>query len=153
MIFISHRGNLEGPNPDRENTIDSIENCLKNGFDVEVDIWFENDSFYLGHDKPNLKLNLDLFKNDRIWFHIKNIKSLEEISKYSPSNFFWHQSDKCTLTSSKKLWLYPNHYINSPDAIFVLPELSENKLECKKYKCYGICTDFIKFYYDKYNVI
>ena len=41
MIFISHRGNLEGPNPERENNPDYISEALERVYSVEVDVWYE----------------------------------------------------------------------------------------------------------------
>ena len=40
-----------GANPNLENRISSIDNCLKLGFDVEIDIRRINNKFYLGHDQ------------------------------------------------------------------------------------------------------
>ena len=37
MFFISHRGNLNGPNKKKENKIDYINKALKKKFDVEND--------------------------------------------------------------------------------------------------------------------
>ena len=37
-ILISHRGNVTGPNSDRENHPDYIDRAIEKGFDVEVDI-------------------------------------------------------------------------------------------------------------------
>ena len=53
MLFISHRGNLHGPNPVLENTISYIDKALQDGFAVEVDVidYDENGVFTLGHDK------------------------------------------------------------------------------------------------------
>ena len=39
MKIISHRGNLNGPNKNLENRLDTIEKAIQLGFDVEVDIW------------------------------------------------------------------------------------------------------------------
>ena len=38
MILISHRGNLEGKNPEKENSPIYVLQALSKGFDVEVDI-------------------------------------------------------------------------------------------------------------------
>ena len=38
MLFISHRGNLHGPNPVLENTISYIDKALQDGFASEVDV-------------------------------------------------------------------------------------------------------------------
>ena len=56
MFFISHRGNTSGPNPRDENKIEYIEETLKN-FDVEIDVWYHKNDYYLGHDEPSYKVN------------------------------------------------------------------------------------------------
>ena len=38
MILIAHRGNTIGPNIEKENHPDYIDEAIKKGFDVEVDI-------------------------------------------------------------------------------------------------------------------
>ena len=52
MIFIAHRGNLSGPQPENENKLAYIQAALDKGFSVEVDVidFDEHDTFTLGHD-------------------------------------------------------------------------------------------------------
>ena len=38
MIKISHRGNIKGPNMDRENRPSYVDAALQLGYDVEVDV-------------------------------------------------------------------------------------------------------------------
>ena len=38
MIIISHRGNLDGPDKERENNPHFIDDCITKGFDVEIDL-------------------------------------------------------------------------------------------------------------------
>ena len=52
MILISHRGNINGKNESLENSKSYIKRALDLGYDVEVDVWFNNKTFYLGHDEP-----------------------------------------------------------------------------------------------------
>ena len=52
MILISHRGNLHGKQPERENTVQYINEALDKGFDVEIDLWGKDNFLYLGHDGP-----------------------------------------------------------------------------------------------------
>ena len=40
MKLIAHRGNINGPNPEKENHPDYINTAIKSGYDVEVDVWF-----------------------------------------------------------------------------------------------------------------
>ena len=51
MLLISHRGNCDGLNQKQENTPDYIDAAINRGYDVEVDIWFLDDKFWLGHDR------------------------------------------------------------------------------------------------------
>ena len=46
MIYISHRGNIDGPDTGKENSPDYIIKALSLGFDVEIDVWFKDDKFY-----------------------------------------------------------------------------------------------------------
>ena len=73
MIYISHRGNLNGKS-DRENQPDYIEEALAQGFDVEIDVWWVGNSFYLGHDGPIYKIELKwlLDRTSKLWCHAKN---------------------------------------------------------------------------------
>ena len=38
MLFISHRGNLSGPQPENENKVSYIQAALDKGFAVEVEV-------------------------------------------------------------------------------------------------------------------
>lgn len=147
MLFISHRGNLDGPNPKEENKLDYILNALNEMFEVEVDLWFKKNKFYLGHDEPQFEVNLDFFENKKIWIHTKNLECFYELSKYN-LNFFWHENDKIVVTSKGYLWNYPGTLL-SERSICVLPEINKEK----KINCLGICSDYIKNYYDRYNNI
>ena len=57
MKIISHRGNLNGPNKNLENRLDTIEKAIQLGFDVEVDILLIENQLYLGHNKPQYKVD------------------------------------------------------------------------------------------------
>ena len=43
MVLISHRGNLEGKNIELENDPTYIDSAIEKGFDVEIDLWVDND--------------------------------------------------------------------------------------------------------------
>jgi hypothetical protein len=160
MKIISHRGNLTGPNPLRENSPDYIEEAIAEGFDVEVDLRMNNKKFYLGHDDPHFQDDrihyyvpmtwLAKWK-DKLWIHCKDLESLDVISS-SPVDFhyFWHESDRYTLTSKGIGWVHVGQ-IPFKNSIVVLPESID--YYSKIYKGYdridntkGICTDKPLFY-------
>ena len=72
MILISHRGNTNGVNHEKENSISYIEDALNLGFDVEVDVWYHEDNFYLRHDEQNIKL-IKLFTNEGLGVTLKTL--------------------------------------------------------------------------------
>lgn len=76
MILISHRGNINGKKPNDENAPYYINEALKKGYNVEIDVWWFNESFYLGHDKPIYKVEKKYLQNYKLWCHAKNIEAI-----------------------------------------------------------------------------
>lgn len=147
MKLISHRGNLEGPNPTRENSIDYINEAIELGFDVEIDVWFNDNKWFLGHDEPQQEIEFEFLQNEKLWCHAKNIRALFGLKNRNIEKFFWHETDKFTLTSNGYFWTYPGNPITQ-FSILVLPELTKFK-EVKAEDLgglYGICSDYIKKY-------
>tara|TARA_Y100001968_G_scaffold327716_1_gene373343 strand:+ start:563 stop:1045 length:483 start_codon:yes stop_codon:yes gene_type:complete len=149
MKIIAHRGNRDGKNGSRENSLESIMTCIENNYDVEIDIRYIGSEFYLGHDNGQYKVNIeDLLRvADYLWVHCKNIESLEELSKGNYKglfNYFWHEKDDYTLTSKGYIWCYPGAKL-SPSSIYVMPEWVINRNDFNNLKALeieGICTDY-----------
>lgn len=107
MIFISHRGNLTGKAGEGwENHPDYINEALNRKFDVEVDVWFINNSFFLGHDNPQYEIQESFLRNNHLWCHAKNKEALD-IMINRGLHCFWHNADDYTLTSKGYIWCYP----------------------------------------------
>ena len=105
MIFISHRGNINGINKKFENNPNYIQHAIDKGFNVEIDVWYK-DYFFLGHDKPQYKVSSKFLENTKFWCHAKNLEALEKLQKLR-TKYFWHQNDDYTLTSNGYIWTYP----------------------------------------------
>ena len=93
MRIIAHRGNICGPEPERENTLTQIKKCLDLGLDVEIDVRVKNNKLWLGHDSYNKTTNerflFDIREN--LWIHCKNFEALKFFSEKNDSyNYFWH---------------------------------------------------------------
>jgi hypothetical protein len=139
MILISHRGNLDGPIPDMENTSGYINEALDLGFAVEVDVWKEYNEFWLGHDAPQEKIPTLFLTNEKIWCHAKNISALKDMVEIGIHCFF-HDSDDVTLTSRGFLWTFPGKRLTSM-SVCVLPERGGFDPNCA-----GVCSDYILKY-------
>lgn len=144
-FLISHRGNINGPDNKYENSYDSINLAIREGYDVEIDIRYYKKKLFIGHDEPQFEFDFNKFLNiDKIWFHCKDIDSITIIKNTNIKKFFFHQKDDITLTSNDFLWTYPGKKITKY-SIIVLPENTNYKENDFKICC-GICSDFIKKY-------
>jgi len=144
MRLISHRGNLIGSNPERENQISYVQEALDKGFEVEIDIWVIDGKIYLGHDKPQYTVNeiwLQLYRK-HLWIHCKNIEAINYFTnKLNLFNYFWHENDTVTLTSKNYIWAYPGKQ-PIKNSIAVMPEINNDDVS----QCLGVCSDYIQDY-------
>lgn len=136
MKIISHRGNLNGRDPTRENSPKFVIEAVERGFDVEVDVWFVDSKYYLGHDEPQYEVTIDWLKGLPLWCHAKNEQSFSQMLD-TGLHFFWHETDRFTLTSRGIPWCFPNNYHKNGVTV-VKQSPSELKLDTE---VFGICTD------------
>lgn len=142
MKLISHRGNINGAIPEKENNPEYIFDALKSGYDVEIDLWYRNAKWYLGHDKPQYEVDSSFIFTDGLWVHCKDIKTFSKVIKEDPNNLintFYHTDEDVALTSHRFLWTYPCNQLYN-NSVCVMPELGYiGDLK----ECYGICSDDI----------
>jgi len=152
MKYIAHRGNLDGPIPDSENNPEYLDYALYHGFDVELDLRVINGLFYLGHDEPQYKIDLDWLeeRQHKLWIHCKNTEALSKCVDAGLHCFF-HNTDDYTITSKGYVWAYPGKPRASEYCILVMPELSHGTKFLKGYGYYGICSDYIEKVKGKIN--
>lgn len=150
MIYISHRGNVDGKNEVRENSPYYIMEALAMGFDVEVDVWYIDGKWWLGHDGPQYETDLEWldYRSEHLWVHCKNKQAVEYFVENEEEckdlNWFWHEEDTMTLTSFGYVWVYPGKQ-PIKKSIAVMPEIHNDDIS----KCDGICSDYIKRYKDE----
>jgi hypothetical protein len=144
MIYISHRGNVDGRLPSYENEPNYIDSAISKGYDVEVDVWYKDKILWLGHDKPDYGVDFSWFveRLPKLWIHCKNIESVVFFKECGYDvNYFWHEEDTITLTSKNYIWAYPGKQ-PIKDSIAVMPELFNDDTT----KCLGICSDYVSNY-------
>lgn len=137
---ISHRGNLYGPDKENENKPFQILLAIGKGFDVEVDLWVEDNRLFLGHDYAEHEIPISFLRDNKkfLWIHCKNLQAIEWLKHFLPdSNFFWHQSDDFTLTSKGYIWTYPGKDTTDQSIIVDLTESPAASVDT-----FGICTDY-----------
>lgn len=140
MFLISHRGNITGTQPDRENTPEFINEAVVRGFDVEIDVWYKGDQLFLGHDYPQHKVGKEYIKNNKFWCHAKNLEALEYLINNN-IRCFWHQEDDFTLTTDNFIWTYPKKMV-CKKSIIVCNSLEESEKYVNT-EISGICSDYV----------
>jgi len=148
--LISHRGNTSGAHtPEFENRPDCIDYALKT-YECEVDLWVIDNFFYLGHDKPQYKVDYRWLdeRATKLWIHCKNMPAFK-FCRPTPWHYFWHDTDQYTLTSKNIIWSYPTA-LAIPDAIIAVPEsfhgIQGTIQLLKTTGILGICTDHPQTY-------
>lgn len=158
MRVISHRGNLVGPDKDKENTELYLIEALEKGFDLEFDVWYIASRFWLGHDQADNKFSIDTliqwseqYINQKFYVHCKNMWALEEMTRIEKRNIipFFHDIDQCILLKDGKIWVHPNvvgGVSNKENAIAVFSTCKSAAYDINYdidfRNFYGICTDY-----------
>lgn len=145
MNIISHRGNIVGPNPDKENRPSYIDCAISSGLDVEVDLRLIDGELWLGHDNPDYKVTIDwlLKRSQSLWVHCKNLETAKFLFYYKDKiKYFCHTEDSYVLTSTGHLWV---HDLNLKlDGNCIIPLLNNYDIfGYSGYYVHGICTDYV----------
>ena len=139
MILIAHRGNYNGKN-DLENHPEHLRVALSKGFYVETDVWYIDNLYYLGHDKPCYRIEVEFLENPKIICHCKNIQALQQLTNNHKIHCFFHNKDDYTLTSEKWIWCYSMKTVPS-NGIMVMPKHNSLDFIKNNSNCKGICSD------------
>jgi len=145
MKIISHRGNINGPIPKKENRPSYIDSAIQLGYEVEIDLRVINNEFWLGHDEPQYKIELlwMRLRKEKLWFHCKDMESALMLASLDDDfKYFCHSSEPYVCTSHKYLWIHDlTSGINDK---CIIPLLSKDDImNYKNNKPYAICTDFV----------
>lgn len=151
MLLIAHRGLMRGPDRSLENLPSQIELALSLGYDSEIDVWYQNGRWALGHDSALYTIDVEFLRRPGLWLHCKNLGAFFALKGLPANehNYFWHEHDRVVLTSSGHVWTYfGSPETESPASICVMPETSrtveEIKLLNKREKWCGICSDYVE---------
>jgi len=165
MIYVSHRGNLTGPNPKEENKPKYIQQALDSGYHVEIDVWTKQTSFvkngliYLGHDKPERKAKLEFLDKDRLICHAKDFRTLLNLLNQDLYHCFYNDLEPFVVTSIGLIWLctpYPtnNKTLDYSNTILMSKDLGKEwyGLPMSHYRKFkGICSDYIQLVRETLN--
>ena len=128
MRWILHRGNYNGPNTIENNPIELL-NLIEKDYELEIDLWYRDNRFYLGHDFPEYEIEEEFLEHNGLWIHCK------------------HTNEDYVLTSKGYIWCF----VGKPaleNSVIVMPEkaLSSYTYEELISKNCIVCSDYLEDY-------
>ena len=139
---IAHRGLIDGPNHQAENSMTTITEWCRQGRASEIDIWWHDEAFWIGHDEPRERVSPEFLRSEFLWIHAKNPKGFYQLQKLSNEKgwglrIFYHTDEDYVLTTNGDTIIYPG----LPDMegwTYMMPEMS-NMIPTVAGK---ICSDY-----------
>ena len=143
-LLISHRGNIDGIEPLKENSPQYIEETLNKGYHVVVDTWLiGKEHLSLGSEQPTYPITLKFLKNNNIICRAKNVVTLEYLLTQQVHCFI-HDRDDYVLTNGGLIWSAPGKSVMTSGIMsmpeYVIPDISSLAI----LPCAGICSNYIK---------
>lgn len=127
--LIAHRGLINGPDKALENNIETIKERDQNGLYSEIDVWLVDNTWFVGHDKPDTFIDLEYLMNraNYLWIHAKNKEAFEELVSLRKEGHnlcvFWHTTEDYCFTSNLDVIVYPGKPLIE-NSVFMMPENS-----------------------------
>ena len=140
--IVCHRATLD-KNLFEENNLESLEQCIRSGFAVEIDVHVKDDAVFLGHDSAEQKIELCSIDKQNVFIHIKNGGLLNCKS----ADTFYLNEDSVAYTGKGRRWLNVGSKVQAPSDILCSDELigdefSERRIiEALKIGSY-VCTKY-----------
>ncbi len=146
MLIIAHRGLVNGADAVLENDPRQIQQLLDADWHVEIDVRYQNNTWYLGHDVPTHAVDVPFLIQPHLWIHVKDSSAASAIiqlhTQHEHVNYFWHESDARTLTSQGYWWTQPGHELVT-NSVAVMPEThTEHVRDSLQWSCVAVCTDW-----------
>lgn len=142
VTWIAHRGNRAGTNPELENRPDYVLGAIEEGFQVEVDLWWDDGELWLGHDSPQYKVDWTwlIQHSEVLWVHCKNLDAVSRVSN-SELNWFFHDRDEVALTAKGFLWCYPGIIVQGPDSVLLNFTDAVSRSTYEDVPHFAVCAD------------
>ena len=139
---IAHRALVNGPDKTIENDISAIVDRCSRGLYSEIDIWYKDYKWYLGHDAPEKQISLPYLLSPYLFIHAKNVEAFHELQKLSDIHglnlrIFYHTEEHYALTTRGETIIYPG-LPEKEGWLYMMPERTQLVLQ----SCSMICSDY-----------
>ena len=103
-IIISHLGNINGRQPERENKLSYVEKALKAGWHVCVDVVFHHGTFILPYDGGFNAVPPAFLSKQRVWCRAYDPATLNALCDVNATLFFLRMAWPSPATNLSGRW-------------------------------------------------
>jgi hypothetical protein len=76
-----------------ENNPEKLLSLIEEGYEIEIDLWYRDNNFFLGHDFPEYEIEESYLENSEFWIHCKDADTLEFMNqKKKHLNYIHYQN-------------------------------------------------------------
>jgi hypothetical protein len=143
--FIAHRGNVDGRIAHTENKPETIQELNRKGIACEIDVWYIENKYWLGHDAPETEISFEWLMDylPLRLIHCKHREALDNLHRLCGKlgydiNLFYHTVEDYALTSRGHIIVHPDQSC-LPDSIEMMPEMSKQR-DIKTFSN-SVCSD------------
>lgn len=155
MLYISNRGNLDGPNMSNENNPEYVKVALEKGYHVIVDTWIGknkdgNFQISLGQIQPMYPVDLTFMQNPKIIARVKDVGTFQMLTDNKISSVIL--SADPALSSAGLLWPPGGARFITRSCVLNMPEwFTKDFKDLVTIPCAGVCSDYIESFFDIKN--
>jgi len=137
-IIISHLGNINGRQEDKENTLPYVQKALKAGWHVCVDIVFHQGSFLMPFKGGFHLAPPAMLSKQRVWCRAHDAETVDALCNIN-AHCFLNSESFMSLTSAQFIWTLPPHDLVAR-SIAMLPETGYADW-LTKFEPAGLCSN------------
>lgn len=143
-LLISHRGNKNGMNIEKENNPEYVQEVLNEGYQVMVNTWLiGKNHLALGSESAKYPVELKFLQNPNIICKAENVKTLVYLME-NRVHCFIHDRDDYTQTNGGLIWTMPGKKLTEKSILFKPEHIFEDISSMALLTCAGICSDRIE---------
>ena len=142
-FLISHRGNIEGIDPERENSLEYVQESLDKGYHCMVDVWLVGGKHVAsGVEGARFPTTIEFLRNEKIICKARSPEALEFLLR-SKVHCFAASSISFSLTNGGLIWVEPGGKV-TPRGVLTMPEWTMPDVGAiASLPCAGICSNQI----------